>query len=61
MLVEEIPRRIMRDRGLIAPRSFLDRTVFTVFFHETFGLSDGDPSDRDPHDHRGPHDLLPST
>ena len=41
-------------------RSWLDRTAIAAFFHEVSGLSDGDPSDRDPHDHRGTHYSLPS-
>ena len=41
-------------------QSRLDRAAITTFFHEAFESSDGDLGDRDPHDHRGPHDSLPS-
>ena len=41
-------------------RSRLDRAAIREFFHEAFEPSDGDPGDRDPHDHRGPHDSLSS-
>ena len=47
MIVEVIPRRMMRDRGSIAARSRFDRIANAAFFHEASGPSDGDPGKSD--------------